>query len=277
MTKLLLRAALATALLGATQVDAFADDRPRAKAEPEKVELWRDMAQWYIDNHMTDQALEMVARLRQAGELSPELDLIQARAFVAQGMPEEARHMLEQLTGRMPKDARPLQSLGVVYADLGEYELAISALQRALEMEPSHAPTQNNLGFLLLGLDRCEEAATALERAVELDATNGRYRNNLAFSLVCLGDPQRALKLFRSTGTEADARYNLGSAYERLGKYPSAILQFQEALDAAPTHARAKEAMDRLAPLGLIPGEAAPPASPGAPTNTPDPAEGAQP
>ncbi|HMV65395.1 MAG TPA: tetratricopeptide repeat protein [Myxococcota bacterium] len=240
---------LALALLLAT---AGATDKKDADAN--RIDLWRDMAQWYIDNHLTEQALEMVSRLREAGEQSPELDLIQARVLVAQGVPDEALHLLEQLVPRMPKDARPLQTLGVVYSDLGDYEKAIASLRRAIELEPNNAATHNNLGFLLMGVGRCADATQALERATELDSSSGRYRNNLAFALVCAGEAQRALKLFRSTGSEADARYNMGLAYERLGSLPSAILQYQEALVADERHAGATEAMARLAPLGLLPG-----------------------
>lgn len=253
---------------------AAAESKPKPlKGEElaERVSLWQDLAEWYIENHLEEQALEMVTRLREAGQETPELDLIQARALAAQGMPEEARAMLEALVRKLPRDSRPWKVLGVVYADLGEYELAVTTLQRAIELDPESAASHNNLGFLLFGIGRCDEATPVLERATQLDPTNGRYRNNLAFSLVCTGDAQRALKLFRSTGTEAEARYNLGLAYERLEKFPSAILQYQESLKASPEYAEAQAALDRLAPLGLVPDEAAPPADPQIPT------QGAQP
>lgn len=237
----------------------------------ERVALWQDLAEWYISNQLEEQALEMVSRLREAGEHTPELDLIQARAMAAQGMPDEARAILEELVRKTPRDARPWNVLGVVYSDLGEYDLAVTTIQRAIELEPENAASQNNLGFLLFGLGRCDEATPVLERATQIDPTNGRYRNNLAFSLVCSGDAQRALKLFRSTGTEAEARYNLGLAYERLEKYPSAILQYQESIKASPDYAEAKAALERLAPLGLLPDGAAPPAETNIPT------QGAQP
>ena len=136
----------------------------------------------------------------------------------------------------------------------------------ALVAAEAHVPTRNNLGFVLMGMGRCEEAVEELQKVLDADGTNARYRNNLAFALVCQGDGQRALKLFRSTGPEADARYNMGIAYERLGKFPSAILQYREALAADPEHVGAREALATLESA-----EAAPAASAGADNPLPAP------
>ena len=73
-----------------------------------------------------------------------------------------------------------------------------------------------------------------LQKAVEADPSSRKYRNNLGFALICAGDVKRALQLFRSTSSEADARYNVGVAYERLDKLPSAILQYEAALENKP-------------------------------------------
>lgn len=214
--------------------------------EIDEIALWRDMAAWYIDNHLPEEALAMVARVRERGESNAELDLIQGRALLAQGIPEEAQHVLLQVLPKLPGDPRPLRALGLVHADLGEPEAALDYLLKAVDLAPDDAPTLNNVGFLELGLGRCEEAVGHLERVVALDGTNGRYRNNLAFALVCVGEPQRALSLFRSTGSEADARYNMGVAYERIDKVPPALAQYQAAVEADPAHAKARDALQRL-------------------------------
>ena len=74
--------------------------------EDRKHSLWFDMAEWYINNQMPEQALDMVRRLRESGEQTSDLDLIQARALVAQGTPDEARRILEEMMKRSPRDAR---------------------------------------------------------------------------------------------------------------------------------------------------------------------------
>jgi Flp pilus assembly protein TadD len=229
----------------AAQRNTVLEPIPAWRTDEGRVGVWRDLAAWYIDNNMPMQAMEMVTRLRENGSDTPELLLIQGRALLEQGMTEEARHILRDAASQMPKDPRPLQSLGIVQADLGEIELAIETFKRALERE-DHTATRNNLAFLLLTQGECEDATDHFEQVLSSDATSVRYRNNLAFSLVCVDEPQRALKLFRSTTDEAGARYNMGVAYERLAKYPSAQLQYRQALTTNPDHDASLEAIARL-------------------------------
>ena len=217
-----------------------------AEAPPDGPALWRDMAQWYLDNGMASEALSMVARLREAGNDDDVLDLIQARALAATGLPEEALSLLDQVVARSPKLAAAWSVRGVVEADLQHLPEAISALERAISLGADDAGTHNNLGFLLLSAERCADAIPHLEAALATDGTRARTRNNLALALACDGQAQRALALFRSTGTEADARYNLGVAFERQGKLPSALAQYDAALSANPDHRLAQAALDRL-------------------------------
>jgi Flp pilus assembly protein TadD len=219
---------------------------PAWQSEDGKKKVWRDMAHWYADNGMPDQALEMVSRLNAEGESTPEIRLIQGVALMRQGVPDEARKVLEAVAKELPRDPRPLESLAVLYADAGEVDRAITTLKKAIDLGDTGAGPANNLGFLLLGQSRCAEAVPHLEAAMAADPSSARYRNNLGFALVCAGDAQRALQLFRTTGSEADARYNMGVAYERLNKLPSALLQYQAALSASPTHEAAVAALARL-------------------------------
>jgi len=225
------------------------EDPPSIATDEGRRAVWRDLARWYIDNKAPDQALEMVKRVRDTGYDDDELSLIQARAMLAQGMPDEARVILEAQARKHPKDHDILGALGIVYSDLGLYDQAVEVLTTAVAIDDQDAVNRNNLGFILLGLGRCEEAKAQLEAVLSLDPTQARYRNNLAFALVCLGEHQRALKLFRTTLPEAEARYNMGIAYERLDRVPSAILQYREVLAISPDHAGARDALSRLAPL----------------------------
>ena len=213
--------------------------------------MWRDLAQWYIDNNLPIKAMEMVTRLRENGSDNPELLVFQDEPSLHKACPKRRSTCWSRRRPRCPK-IRGHYALGIVLADLGEADTAITTFERALEIE-DHIPTQNNLGFLLLAVGRCAEARDQLEAVIREDAATARYRNNLASSLVCTGEPQRALKLFRSMHDEASARYNMGLAYERLDKFPSATLQYQHALDVDPDHEGALEALARLEPMQLTP------------------------
>lgn len=232
------------------------EEMPAWRTEEGRKAIWHDVARWAIDNGLPDEALAMVARLHEAGEHSPELDVIQARALHAQGLPSEARAKLDQVVKAAPRSADAWRALGVVLADLKDTQGAVDALRRALKLDADDTATRNNLGFLLLALDQCPEAVEHLTRCVSEDGTSARYRNNLAFALVCAGDTGRALDLFRSTGTEVDARYNLGLAHERMGRIPDALIEYEQALALDPDYPPAKDALARL--------------ETGTPTSTPD-------
>lgn len=236
-------------------------EEPKWRTPEGRQAVWRDMAWWYVDNGMAKDAMEMVDRLRADGVEAPYLDVIQARALAVDGLPAEAERMLRDVVAAHPKEASAWRALGVVYVDLARTDQALSAFQQAVELEPDDAKTLNNFGFVLLSAGRCEEAQGTLEQAVEQDGKSARYRTNLAFALVCTGEARRALDLLRSVLPEADARYNLGIAYENLDKAPAAVLQYEQALDVDPDHELAAEALERLA-ARIIPSDPQPGALP---------------
>jgi len=254
----LLLLGMAGTLMGCPKEQVSTDPIPKWKTETGRHAVWRDLAQWYIENGMAPAALEMVGRLQTEGVSDPELTLIQGQALMHTGMSEEALHVLETAAHELPRDPRPHQSLGIVYTDLGNVPHAKRAFHTALRLNPDDVATQNNLGFVLLSEGECNEAVKHLEAVMAIDATQARYRNNLAFALVCDGQPKRALTLFRSTGNEADARYNMGLAYERVDNLPSALVQYQHALSADPEHERSNDAMNRISLLSPNPEQGTP-------------------
>lgn len=224
---------------------------PAWKTPDGRKAVMHEVADWYIENELPAEALEMVERMRQEGQSGRELDLIYGEALLATGVDEEARHVLEGVSAEYPDDPRPLHLLAIIYSDAGELDLALTTLERAADIEPDNVGSRNNLGFLYFVQDRCEEAQPHFEYVISQEAMNPRYRNNLAFNLVCLGENERALKLFRSTGGEADARYNMGVALERYDKLAGAFLQYQHAVRVNPEHDSASEALARLSPHGF--------------------------
>ena len=68
-----------------------------------------------------------------------------------------------------PDNVIVFRNVGAAYNQLGRYEEAASAFQRALEIQPS-GPIYTNLGTLRFFQGRYSEAVTAFEKAVELGA-----------------------------------------------------------------------------------------------------------
>lgn len=251
---------------GQLKINQVDEEPPAWKSESGRHATWREMAHWYIDNGLAEQALAMVQQLREAGVETVDLRIIQAKALNAQGVGAEAKTILQDIIDRYPREAEAYEALGVVNADLGDVPGAVEALERAVALEPADAAARNNLGFLLFATGRCDDAVAHLEDVVSRDSTNTKYRNNLAYALVCAGERERALSLFLSTSRKADAHYQMGIAYERADDTPDAMVQYQAAVDADPEHTRAAEALARLqttpAPTDTNPDASAQPPAP---------------
>jgi pentatricopeptide repeat protein len=198
-----------------------------------------------VDSGMVDAALSLCTELKAQGISSPELDIAQARAMAAAGMKADARDLLIELVARHKRNAAAWAQLGIIQADLGD-AAAESSLKRALELDPDNADILNNLGYLALADTRYTEAETLLRRALKTDPSNLTTRNNLGLVLALQEKDKEALEMFRSTGSEAEARYNLGVACEWRHDTAAAIVQYQAAIEASPGYTPAVYALKKL-------------------------------
>ena len=214
-------------------------------SDPAKIKL-EIVERLVIDKHQYKTALPIIAAMRQEGVDAPVLDLIQGIAMREEGLHGEAENLLLEARRRIPSDARVHEALCVLYADKQATDKAISACEKATKVDPERASGWNNLGYLYLVTDRRIEAVEAAERAVALNGSESRYRNNLAIAQVANKDVDGALQLFRTTGSEADAQYNVGFAMERFVDQTSALPWYRRALDAQEQHVAAARAIERI-------------------------------
>ena len=213
-----------------------------------RLEARLDMAETMLRAGQPERAVAVLSTARQEESGSYELDLLQARAFQALGMTNEAVEMLEPHRVKRRRDAALLQLLGLLYFDLDKLEHAEAALERAAELDPEDAENANNLGFLLLVMERPTDAVTWLRTAVSLDPAQQRYRGNLGFALAADGQSEQALQVFRSAGPEALALARLGVAHERAEQNELAVARYTQALQIDPQQAVARAGLGRIAP-----------------------------
>ena len=227
-----------------------------AKKEVEPLAKWRtdaganqvriELAAALVDNSNIPEALELIKRLREEGVSGPEVDLLQGRALAMQRLWRPAEDLLISAKKGLPRDPRPLNALGVLYADQSQLEKAAESFEAAHHLNPTDPSILNNLGYIHLTRGDCPEATINLQKALELDGTEPQYRNNLAFSYICENNEQEALSLLRSTTSEDEARYNLGVGYEIQQKNEVAKQHYERALVINPNHFLAKDALQRL-------------------------------
>lgn len=226
--------------------DRQVQDMPDWRTEEGKQDLRTSILEDLIDQGATSEALTLISTMRAEGDERPVLSLYQGQAMALEGFSAEAERVLLAYRAEEPRDPRPLQTLGVLYADTGRTDEAIAVLQKSLELDDGDAPTWNNLGFLLLSEKRHVEAQEALQRAVALDGTEPRYRNNLGFALAANGRPRDAFEAFVSVAPPAEAHYNLGVALELAGEHDSAARHYRKAVQYDPDHLPSQDALARL-------------------------------
>ena len=215
------------------------DGLPPWKTNGEEVRL--KIAEDFLDSGNTIGALQIIRQMRAEGFKSGELDLMQGRAMLKDGVVTEAERMLLAARKSMPRDDRAYAELCVLYAEEQQIEKAIEMCERATELNRDNARAWNNLSFLLLAQDEAEEAGFAAEEAVRLDGAEPLYRNNLALTLVARGRADQAFRTFRSTMSRPEAAYMTGLAVERFDGTAKARTWYVRALEGNPKHTGALE------------------------------------
>lgn len=114
-------------------------------------------------------ALEM---LRKATIVSPdnvEYAVQFAKALTVGRRNRDAAVAADNALALVPKEPRLLDTLGVVYSQIGAYASAVTTFRLAAEAAPEHAPYHYNLATALVAAGDLKEAESALERCITLD------------------------------------------------------------------------------------------------------------
>ena len=105
-----------------------------------------------------------------------------------------------------PGNAEAHNALGVIYASLGKHEQAETELIAALGLAPSAAHIHNNLGYAYLLRGRNVDAVAALKVATGLDPANQRSRQNLRAAETALAQNAQPVDAAGLPPTEASIK-----------------------------------------------------------------------
>ena len=227
-------------------------------SDPQGLKL--DIVRRFLERGETASALSLIAAMRRENVDVPELDLLQGIALRDQGMSGEAERLLLLAQKRLGRSAKPYAELCILYGGESRVEEAIASCTRATELDANDPRSWNNLAYVLLGANQTAEAVVAAQHAVGLDGSQARYKNNLGFALAATQEWDDAFDTFRSVGTEADAWYNLGIAYDHAGRAAEARSSWEHALESEPNYAAAILALSTAADTETetIPGSSQP-------------------
>ncbi len=144
-----------------------------------------------------------------------------------------ARRRLEALLKREPRNVDALSDLGLVHEERDEWQSAVFAYTRLLEVDPTHARVRSRLGVLLSRHGSGEEGLFHLRRAAHEDGTDPDIGEPLAIALVERGDADGALRALRgpvrARAGEAAPRLARARVLELLGRHGRAAAEYARA------------------------------------------------
>lgn len=151
-----------------------------------------------------------------------------AAGYFARGQLETALDEVKQALVARPDMPQALSLRGLIYASMGESDLAEQSFQRALQVDPRDASTMHNYGYFLCRSGRFEAARVQFDRAIE----QPQYREvprTLTAKGLCeisagrLADAERTLaRAYELDPANPSTAYYLGDVLYRLGEFQRA-------------------------------------------------------
>jgi arylsulfatase A-like enzyme/Flp pilus assembly protein TadD len=162
-----------------------------------------------------------------------------ARAYLAEGEPQQARPWLELVVHQYPRNFLATYALGQVARRKGDNEEAYRYFLKAVEAKPYVGYFQQDLGITLVDLRRYAEALGPLSRAEELGLEDPRLEHYLGTALANVGRFNEAvdhyLKALKMKPDLAEARLSLAFAYLNLGDRAKARREFLTLCQQSPS------------------------------------------
>jgi len=127
----------------------------------------------------------------------------------AQRLYAQAKSFYQQVLQRDPKNATAHHRLAVIADKQGDFRTAETHYLAAISADPNNADLLNDLGYSYLLQGRYAEAERYLQSALQHNPAHPQAINNLGLLYAKRGEYQRALAMFRRTGSETEARRKL--------------------------------------------------------------------
>ena len=202
--------------------------------------------QWFaqaIRHHHAGQLANATALYRQVLTVAPAHPDTLYLAGLAEhqaGRNDMALRAIDAAIQQVPNLARYHEARGHALRALERFDDALTAFRQAIRIDPGMAVAHYNMGLVLQSLDRMDEAADAYRAALRLDATMMMAHNNLGLTLHNVGRFDEAEQSLRTALTmspnTAEVMYNLGSLMTDIGRLDEARTWLEPALKLAPDH-----------------------------------------
>ena len=134
-----------------------------------------------------------------------------------------------------------LNNLGNSYCDIGDPDSALTALETAVDINPSLGESRANLGNLYLRDGRIEDAIYEYQTALQINPNDSKTHSNLGNAYTQRGWINEAIAQY-NYALKLDPKFpeaykNLASAYCQMKKFPQAQTALKEAIFLEPKDA----------------------------------------
>jgi tetratricopeptide (TPR) repeat protein len=197
-------------------------------------------------------ALAQAREILRAVPGHPQAELIEGQALRLLGDLPAARAVLFRLAAQQPRSAMTAFELALVHGTLGEIDLAVSALQRAVALKPDFLPAWHALSGALREAGRDAEARIADLKGVEA-STRDPVLVKAALAMHDTDFAQAEALLDERIGRlprDAAALRLRGEVAWRQGKLDEAMDWLKRTLAVAPGFAAARELYLRILQMG---------------------------
>ena len=146
--------------------------------------------------------------------------------------------LLKPVCNRKDETFVAYYNLGMIYANLKDYEKALFYYNKALALNPYFPSVYNNMASLMEEQGKHELAHKYLVKGIKLNLYNPELFVNLGLDYLKEGQPDRAIFWLKKAENEKRIAYNvafdLGIAYKQKGLYGRAVTYFKNALKENP-------------------------------------------
>ena len=200
-----------------------------------------NLAKAYIDMGQPDKAAALCEGAMAEG--SPEMQRLRADILKARGRGQEAIWKYEDIVAANPDDFESWNNLGNARHEMGNFDGAMGALERAREINGNSSLVHTNIGRLLMSMDRHQEACLMLEKSALLSPQDPAPLLELGRALTSIDHTAAGLKALGSAARlnpkDPEIFIAIGIAFTDLSDQLQAERSFRFAIQADPEFAPA--------------------------------------
>ena len=160
------------------------------------------------------------------------------------GQLEAANLIYETILEIDPANVLVLQLLGVLASQLGQHDVSLNLLNKAISLKPDYADALNNRGIVLKEVGNFDEALVDFNKALNSKPDDFELLNNRGIVLTKLNSAKKALADFNkalSLNPENTNIYNnRGNALKNLHRFDEALDDYNKALSLKPDNFEAQ-------------------------------------